>query len=109
MTVSQKQRRHRRPLAEIDDAQAAQVGLERIINRNDLDSIKYLLKGTFASHSICRIQLRDMGSSLVGYASRFLVGPGWEPVQFGRSERDATDRAARAEADHPATETNSLT
>ena len=36
-------------------AQAAQVGLERIINGNDLDSINYLLKGTYASHSVCRI------------------------------------------------------
>jgi endonuclease G len=29
-----------------------------------------------ASHSICRIQLKDAGRDLVGYASGFLIGPG---------------------------------
>jgi endonuclease G len=76
MTVQQKQRRHRQLLAETGDAESARVGLERIINGNDLDSINYLLKGTLASHSVCRIQLRDAGSNLVGYASGFLIGPG---------------------------------
>jgi endonuclease G, mitochondrial len=76
MTVLQKQRRHRQLLAETDDAQAAQIGLERIINGNDLDSINYLLKGTYASHSVCRIQLKDTRSNLIGYASGFLIGPG---------------------------------
>jgi endonuclease G len=84
MTVQQKQRRHRQLLAETGDAESARVGLERIINGNDLDSINYLLKGTLASHSVCRIQLRDAGSNLVGYASGFLIGPGVErhPVRF---------------------------
>jgi endonuclease G len=35
-----------------------------------------LLKGTLASHSVCRIQLKDAGSNLIGYASGFLIGPG---------------------------------
>jgi DNA/RNA endonuclease G (NUC1) len=76
MTVQQKQRRRRQLLAESDDAQAAQIGLERIISGNDLDSINYLLKGTYASHSVCRIQLKDARSNLIGYASGFLIGPG---------------------------------
>ncbi len=76
MTVQQKQRRHRQLLAQTQDPEAAQSGLERIINGNDLDNINYLAKGTLASHSICRIQLKDAGSNLVGYASGFLIGPG---------------------------------
>jgi endonuclease G, mitochondrial len=76
MTVQQKQRRHLQLLAQTQDPEAAQAGLERIINGNDLDSINYLAKGTLASHSICRIQLKDAGSNLVGYASGFLIGPG---------------------------------
>jgi endonuclease G len=76
MTDQQKQRRYRQLLAETDDAVAAQQGLERIIQGNDLDSINYLAKGTRASHSICRIQLKDSGSNLIGYASGFLIGPG---------------------------------
>ncbi len=76
MSAPQKQRRYRQLLAETDDATCAQIGLERIINGNDLDSINYLLKGTVASHPICRIQLKDAGSNLVGYASGFLIGPG---------------------------------
>jgi endonuclease G len=72
----EKQRRHRQLLALTGDAEAAQVGLERIINGNDLDSINYLAKGTFVSHSICRIQLKDSGGNLIGYASGFLIGPG---------------------------------
>src|SRR5262245_36420549 len=70
------QRRHRQLLALTGDAEAAQVGLERIINGNDLDSINYLTKGTFVSHSVCRIQLKDSGGNLIGYASGFLIGPG---------------------------------
>src|ERR1043166_6448720 len=76
MTVQQKQRRHRQLLEETQDPAAAQAGLERIINGNDLDSVNYLAKGTLASHSICRIQLKDAGSNLVGYASGVLIGPG---------------------------------
>ena len=75
MTVPQKQRRYRQLLAQTGDAKSAQAGLERIINGNDLDSINYLVKGTLASHSVCRIQLKDAGSNLVGYASGFLIGP----------------------------------
>ena len=76
MTAPQKERRYRQLLAETDDPTCAEVGLERIINGNDLDSINYLLKGTAASHPICRIQLKDAGSNLIGYASGFLIGPG---------------------------------
>src|ERR1041385_9083214 len=76
MTVAQKKRRYRQILEQTDDPKIAQLGLERIINGNDLDSINYLLKGTLASHSVCRIQLKDAGSNLIGYASGFLIGPG---------------------------------
>jgi len=76
MTPQEKQRRYRQLLGATDDAVAAQAGLERIIQGNDLDSINYLAKGMRASRSICRIQLKDSGSNLVGYASGFLIGPG---------------------------------
>ncbi len=76
MTAEQKQRRQRQLLQQTDDALSVQIGLERIINGNDLDSINYLAKGTFASRSVCRIQLKDARSNLVGYASGFLIGPG---------------------------------
>jgi endonuclease G len=76
MTVEQKRARMRQLLAQTDDAVSARIGLERIINGNELDSINYLAKGTIASRSVCRIQLKDARSNLVGYASGFLVGPG---------------------------------
>jgi endonuclease G, mitochondrial len=76
MTVEQKQLRRRQLLAETGDAVAAQIGLERIIQGNDLDSINYLAKGTLASRSICRIQLKDSRANLIGYATGFLIGPG---------------------------------
>jgi endonuclease G len=76
MTVQQKQLRQRQLLEETQDVQAARIGLERIIQGNDLDSINYLAKGTLASHSVCRIQLKDARSNLIGYASGFLIGPG---------------------------------
>ena len=59
MSVQKKQLRQRQLLEQTDDAQLVQIGLERIIQGNDLDSINYLAKGTQASHSICRIQLKD--------------------------------------------------
>ena len=76
MTPEQKQLRMRQFLAENDDAVTARIGLERIINGNELDSINYLAKGMVVSRSVCRIQLKDARSNLVGYASGFLIGPG---------------------------------
>jgi len=76
MSVAKKQLRQRQLLEQTDDPTMVQVGLERIIQGNDLDSINYLAKGTQASRSICRIQLKDARANLVGYASGFLIGPG---------------------------------
>jgi len=76
LTVEQKQLRQRQLLAQTDDPQMVQTGLERIIQGNDLDSINYLAKGTLASHAVCRIQLKDARANLVGYASGFMIGPG---------------------------------
>jgi endonuclease G len=76
MTVEQKQLRQRQLLGQTDDAQTVEIGLERIIQGNDLDSINYLAKGTLASRSICRIQLKDARANLIGYASGFMIGPG---------------------------------
>jgi endonuclease G len=76
MSVQKKQLRQRQLLEQTDDPQLVQIGLERIIQGNDLDSINYLAKGTQASHSICRIQLKDARANLIGYATGFLIGPG---------------------------------
>ncbi|MCK1713031.1 MULTISPECIES: DNA/RNA non-specific endonuclease [unclassified Bradyrhizobium] len=76
MTVEKKRLRQRQLFAETRDVQAAEIGLERIIEGNDLDSINYLAKGTAASRPVCRIQLRDLKSNLIGYGSGFLIGPG---------------------------------
>jgi endonuclease G, mitochondrial len=76
LSVPQKERRYRQLLAETCDPRSAQIGLERIINGNDLDSINYLARGVRVSRSVCRIQLKDSDSNLVGYASGFLIGPG---------------------------------
>jgi endonuclease G, mitochondrial len=77
LTPERIQLRRRQLLEENnDDPMKAQLGLERIINGNDLDSTNYLLKRTRAASSICRIQLKDGGSNLVGYASGFVIGPG---------------------------------
>ncbi|MEH2518244.1 endonuclease G [Bradyrhizobium sp. AZCC 1610] len=76
MTEEKKRARMRQLLAQTEDTVSARIGLERIINGNELDSINYLAKGTIASRSICRIQLKDARSNLVGYASGFLIGPG---------------------------------
>lgn len=76
MTVDKMRLRQRQLLAETQDVQAAEIGLERILQGNDLDSINYLAKGTAAARSVCRIQLRDPRSNLLGYGSGFLIGPG---------------------------------
>jgi len=76
MSVQKKQLRQRQLLEQTDDPQLVQIGLERIIQGNDLDSINYLARGTQASHSICRIQLKDARANLIGYATGFLIGPG---------------------------------
>jgi endonuclease G, mitochondrial len=76
MSVERKQLRRRQLLAQTDDVQTAQIGLERIIQGNDLDSINYLAKGTSVSRAVCRIQLKDSRANLLGYATGFLIGPG---------------------------------
>ena len=76
MTVEKMRLRQRQLLAETHDMRAAEIGLERIIQGNDLDSINYLVKGTAAARSVCRIQLRDSKSNLLGYGSGVLIGPG---------------------------------
>lgn len=76
LSPEKKQMRQRQLLQQTDDVQAVQIGLERIIEGNDLDSINYLAKGTLASRPICRIQLKDARAELIGYASGFLIGPG---------------------------------
>ncbi len=76
MTVEKMRLRQRQLLAETQDVEKAEIGLERIIQGNDLDSINYLAKGTAAARSVCRIQLRDLKSNLLGYGSGFLIGPG---------------------------------
>jgi endonuclease G, mitochondrial len=96
MTPERKQVRMRQLLAETDNAVTARIGLERIINGNELDSINYLAKGMIASRSVCRIQIKDARANLVGYASGFMIGPGLMMTNhhvFGRPA-DATNSIA---------------
>jgi endonuclease G, mitochondrial len=76
LSPDKKKQRLRTLLAQTENPTTAEIGLERIIEGNDLDSVNYLAKGTAASRPICRIQLKDLSSNLVGYATGFLVGPG---------------------------------
>ena len=71
-----KQRRYRQVLAETGSPERADKAFERIIAGNDLVSINYLSKGMAAAHSVCRIQLKDASSKLLGFATGFLIGPG---------------------------------
>lgn len=75
MTVEQKQQRYRQ-LITTTDTETAKIAFERIVGGNDLDSINYLTKGIQAARSICRIQIKDANSNLLGYATGFLIGPG---------------------------------
>ncbi|MEP6838994.1 MAG: DNA/RNA non-specific endonuclease [Bradyrhizobium sp.] len=96
MTPERRQVRLRQLVAETGDAVSARIGLERIINGNELDSINYLGKGMIASRSICRIQIKDARANLVGYATGFLIGPGLMMTNhhvFGRPG-DATNSIA---------------
>jgi len=76
LTPERKKQRLRMLLAQSGDATRAEIGLERIIAGNDLDSVNYLAKGMSASRPVCRIQLKDLSSNLLGYATGFLIGPG---------------------------------
>src|SRR5215475_5698326 len=76
ITVDQKRNRYRQLLADTGDPQTAELALERIIQGNDLDNVNYLAKGTAAARPICRLQLKDSGGNLIGYATGFLIGPG---------------------------------
>jgi len=76
LTPERKKERLRTLLAQTGNPTIAEIGLERIIEGNDLDSVNYLAKGTAASRAVCRIQLKDQSSNLVGYATGFLIGPG---------------------------------
>ena len=96
LTVEQKQRRYLHVLATANDAEGARTAVERIIAGNDLDSVNYLAKGTAAARPVCRIQLKDASSRLVGYASGFLIGPGVLMTNhhvFGKAS-DATNSLA---------------
>lgn len=76
LTPQQKRQRYRELLSATHDPVTATQALERIVGGNDLDSINYLAKGMAASRPVCRIQLKDASSNLIGYASGFLIGPG---------------------------------
>lgn len=76
LSATQRSKRFRQVSEENDDPEAAASALERIVGGNDLVGINYLSKGMAASRSVCRIQLKDSSSRLVGYATGFLIGPG---------------------------------
>lgn len=76
LTASQRSKRFRQVSEETDNPESAASALERIVGGNDLVGINYLSKGLAAARAVCRIQLRDANSRLVGYATGFMIGPG---------------------------------
>jgi endonuclease G len=76
LNASQRTKRFRQVTDENRDPEVAASALERIVGGNDLVGINYLSKGMAASRPVCRIQLKDASSRLVGYATGFLIGPG---------------------------------
>lgn len=51
------------------------LAIERIIGREDLFPISYLEAGLKAAASVCRIEIRDSISRVLGYGTGFLVSP----------------------------------
>jgi endonuclease G len=76
LTPTQRTKRFRQVIEENDSAENASLALERIVGGNDLMGINYLSRGMAASRPVCRIQLKDGNSRLLGYATGFLIGPG---------------------------------
>ncbi len=76
LNANQRTKRFRQVTDENRDPEVAASALERIVGGNDLVGINYLSKGMAASRPVCRIQLKDASSRLVGYATGFLIGPG---------------------------------
>ncbi|MCX6610639.1 MAG: DNA/RNA non-specific endonuclease [Acidobacteria bacterium] len=76
LSSTQRSKRFRQVTEENQDPAVAASALERIVGGNDLVGINYLSKGMAASRPVCRIQLKDANSRLVGYATGFLIGPG---------------------------------
>lgn len=51
-------------------------GLERVMGRNDLISVRFLEDGWLKSRAVVRIQIGQVGAAGGGYGTGFLVGPG---------------------------------
>ena len=51
-------------------------GLERVLGRNDLMSVRFLEDGWLTSRAVARLQIGRVGSSGGGYGTGFLVGAG---------------------------------
>ncbi|MBW4655025.1 MAG: endonuclease [Kaiparowitsia implicata GSE-PSE-MK54-09C] len=63
------------PTAIIPNDEFRQLVQERILGQNDLMGIAYLEYGLAASHSVCRILLRDRRQNIIGYGTGFMVSP----------------------------------
>lgn len=53
----------------------AALALERIIARNDLLSIRYVELAARVARTVARVHVRELGGSLAGYGTGFLVSP----------------------------------
>jgi endonuclease G, mitochondrial len=56
-------------------AEPLDVARERIINKTDLMSINYLQLGLTVAKSVCRIHVRNVDGSNLGFGTGFLVSP----------------------------------
>jgi endonuclease G len=70
-TQEDERRRYRQRLARYNRV----ITNERLIGQSDLLGINYLERGMRASRAVCRIEIRDERSRVVGHGTGFLVGP----------------------------------
>ncbi len=71
--VEKRLNRLRRPITSLIPSDA-NLGIERIINANDLLAIRYLELGLRTARCVCRVRIRDRGQT-VGFGTGFMVAP----------------------------------
>ncbi|MEJ0086749.1 MAG: DNA/RNA non-specific endonuclease [Pseudomonadota bacterium] len=63
-------------VSSLQDSTAAKAAFERVLLGNELQPIAYLARGTIASRSIARIEIRSPSGALEGWGTGFLISPG---------------------------------
>lgn len=89
----QKARRKDFLVGQFENAEIAEIRLERIMAGNDLSDINYLAIGLARARSVGRVVIRDRGRT-TGYGTGFLVAPGvlmtnWHVLRTETAVRDS--------------------